>query len=135
MTINKIIRAMVKKPKYDMKTRQNTPSKPIYKELQILTLNNLYYYNLGILAHTFQYSLNLPDKIAEKFVKKKDIVELSTRNNEYELYYNVPKKDTTFRKPTLASSILWNKLPDEIKAIKSKPLFKDKLKQFLLNRI
>ncbi len=68
-------------------------------------------------------------------MKKKEIVELSTRNNEYELYYNVPKKDTTFRKPILASSILWNKLPDEIKAIKSKPLFKDKLKQFLLNRI
>ena len=73
MTINKIIRAIVRKPKYDTKTRQNTPSKPIYKQLQILTLNNLYYYNIGVLAHTFYYSLNLPDKIAEKFVIRRTL--------------------------------------------------------------
>ena len=130
--INKIIRAIARKPKYDKTTRLNTPSKPLYQELEILTLNNLYYYNLGLLAHSFYYSDHLPDKIAENFVLKSSVSTVRTKNNMFDLYYTVPKKDATFRKPTLASTIFWNQLPNNLKSIRSNKTFKAKLKDYLL---
>ncbi len=133
VTVNKIIRAILRKPKYDKNTASNTSSKPLYRELEILTLNNLYYYNLGVLAHSFYYTDTVPDKIAEKLVKKSTITSVQTKNNEYELYYTVPRKETTYRKPTLACTLLWNQLPNELKCIKSKTSFKNKYKQYLLN--
>ena len=132
VAVNKIVRAILRKPKYNKKTGCNTPSKPLYQELDILTLNNLYYYNLGILAHAFYYNHPLPDKITENLVKKSTVSSTRTKNNEFDLYYVVPTKEATFRKPTLACTIFWNKLPTDLKRISSKESFKNKLKHYLI---
>ena len=133
VAINKIVRAITRKPRFDKKTGCNTPSKPLYQELEILTLNNLYYYNLGILAHSFYYNHPLPEKITENLVRKSSVSSKRTKNNEFDLYYAVPTKDATFRKPTLACAVFWNKLPTDIKSTSSKTSFQNKLKFYLIN--
>ena len=102
VAVNKFVRAIlrVRKPRYNKKSGCNTPSKPHYQEHDILTLNNLYYYNLGILAHAFYYNHPLPDKMTENLMKKSTVSSTRTKNIEFDLYYVVPTKElATFRKP------------------------------------
>ena len=133
-TINKVIRAIFRKPKYDKKKKINTASNPLYNELGVLKLCDLYYYNLAMLVHEFYHSNNLPTKLSNKYIKKTDVTAVRTRNNDSELYYSVPNLMSTYRKPTLASAAFWNTLPKELRTVASKNAFKNKLKLFLLEK-
>ncbi len=132
-TQNKIIRAIFRKPRYDKKENMHTSMSPLYKQLGVLKLHDLYYYNLAVMTHDFYHSNILPVKLAEKYVKKTEITEVMTRNNELELYYPTPRLSSTFRKPSVASSSIWNLLPQEIRAISNKNKFKYKLRQYLID--
>ena len=133
-TQNKIIRAIVRKPKHDKQNNTYTSMSPIYKELKILKLYDLYYYNLALMAYSFFHGNDLPDKIAEKFTKKVDITEVRTRNNILELYYTTPRLTSTFKEPNIAAASFWNTLPLELKKLPSLQKFKTELKLYLVEK-
>ena len=45
--MNTIVRAIVRKPKFDNSVQLNTPSKPVHQELKPLCLNYRYFYNFA----------------------------------------------------------------------------------------
>ncbi len=133
-TQNKVIRAIFRKPKYDKLHKTYTSMSPLYKVLKVLKLNDLYYFNLGTMAHNFFHDHDLPDKLVEKFTKKIDVTEVRTRGNEYELYYKTPRLVSTLREPNIASAAFWNTLPNDLRSIDSTSSFKRKLKEYLINK-
>ncbi len=133
-TQNKVVRAIFRKPRYDKKKKTHTSMTPLYKQLGVLKLYDLYYYNLATLSHDYFHSNVLPDKLAEKYVKKCEITNVVTRNNETELYYPTPRLSSTFRKPSVASAAIWNSLPQEIRTISNRNSFKVKLRQYLIDK-
>ena len=131
---NKVIRAIFRKPRFNKSLQMYTSNTPLFKELKVLKLFDLYCFNLASLAHEFYYEKNLPDKIAENFTKTSDISSRNTRNCEYSLYYKTPKLVSTLRKPSIAATNVWNSLPLNIRQLKSKLNFKSKLKEFYLEK-
>ena len=61
-TQNKIIRAVFRKPKFDKVSQTYTSNSPLYKELEVLKIYDLYYYNLACIAHDFFYDRYFPEK-------------------------------------------------------------------------
>lgn len=129
---NKIIRAICRKPKFDKNTQTYTKSTPLYNQLKVLRLKELYLYNLGILVYEYYYNNDSPKLITEKF--KKQNTPQNTRSNNLNLNYDVPKYIKSYGKPSIAGSILWNSLPNDIKMIDKKNTFKQKLKSYLLDK-
>ena len=127
---NKIVRAIFRKPKYDKTSKMHTSVTPLYKELNVMKVSDLYYYNLAILAHDYFHSNTLPEKLAEKL--DKNISERVTRNSQLNLQYRTPHNTLMQRKPSTAISAYWNSLPSTIKSCKSRALFKSKLKAHLI---
>ena len=107
---------------------------PLYKELKVLKLSDLYYYNLAILGHNFFHTNTLPTKIAEKLSKSVDKTSQVTRTLNTNLYYKTPSSKLMQKRPTTAVSAYWNYLPAEIKMCKSINSFKSKLKCFLIEK-
>ena len=66
-TQNKVMRAIFRKPRFDKSLQSYTSNTPLYKELKVLKLFDLYCFNLACLAHEFFFEKNLPEKIAENF--------------------------------------------------------------------
>ena len=133
-TLNKVVRAIFRKPRYDKKNKEHTASNPLYKELGVLKLSDLYYYNLAMIVHEYFYGNNLPEKLSVNYTRKSEVTNFRTRNNEYELYYNTPRLVSTFKKPTISSAAFWNTLPNYIKSLYSKYRFKKQLKQYLIDK-
>ena len=131
---NKALRAIFRKPKYNSEQKIYTESSPLYKELKVLKIKDLYLYNLAILTHDYFNNLNFPDTLKDTYSTQKSEKTTQTRSLNYNLTYKKPKNYNTYRKPTIASSIYWNSLPIEIKNTKSKSTFKIKLKQYLLQK-
>ena len=134
---NKIVRAIVRKPKYNKNEGTYTCTSKLYKDLGFLKLNDLYYFNLALLAHKFvHHKSDLPTSIRDKFKLKADVTVLSsrTRTCNLDLYYELPNNLGTYRKPTLAAAIYWNKLPIDLKSTESYNSFKKKLKNLLIER-
>ena len=128
---NKIVRAILRKPKYDKVNQAYTEMSPLYKKLNILKLKELYLYNLGILVHDYFYNKLFPNAIHEKFVSS--MAENDTRSKNLNLNYNKPRLTNTYRKPSIAGSMFWNSLPNAIKTIKNPSNFKNKLKEYLIS--
>ena len=133
-THNKILRAIFRKPKFDRVTKTHTRTAPLFKTLGILTINDLYYYNLAIIAHQYFHTNSLPDKLNAKFTKKSAITDVRTRNNDLELYYNAPRLVSTFRKPTIAAAAYWNTIPSKIRIIDKIKRFKRELKVYMIGK-
>lgn len=131
---NKVIRAIFRKPNYDKNSKTHTRVTPLYKELNVLKVSDLYYYNLAILGHNFFHSNTLPTKIAEKLSKSSDKTSQVTRNLNNNLYYKTPSNTLMQKRPTTAISAYWNYLPPEIKMSKSLNTFKKKLKCNLIDK-
>ena len=131
-TLNKVIRAIYRLPKYNKQNKTYTSNTPLYKKLGVLKLHCLYYYHLALICHDYFYSINFPDKISQSFTLKENVSCRSTRSNELELYYTSPRLHSTYKKPTLAAAMLWNMLPLEIRKYKIKQTFKFHLKNHLI---
>ena len=131
VALNKIIRAIFRVPKFDKQNNTYTSNGPLYKKLGVLRLHCLYYYHLALLCHDYFYEKNFPEKIASNFTLKEEVSNRNTRSNELDLYYTAPRLNSTYKKPTLAAAMLWNKLPLEIRKIKGKKAYKEKIKQYL----
>ena len=133
---NKVIRAIYRKPNYDRKTGNHTSVTALYKELKVLKLADLYYLNLGVLAHDYIQGNTLPTKLSEKLSKTSDVNTTTrvTRSTNNSLQYNTPRSTIAARKPSTAISAYWNYLPVDIKSCKSKSTFKNKLKNHLIDK-
>ena len=105
----------------------------LYKELNVLKLCDLYYYNLAMLGHDYFHSNTLPEKLALKLNQQYNAeTDRTTRNSVLNLQYKKPSSNLMQRRPTTAISAYWNFLHAEIKSCKSKSTFKVKMKKFLL---
>ena len=132
---NQVLRAIFRKKKYYKTTKTNTPSSPLYKELEFLKLYDLYCYNLAILCFEYYHNKNFPEKIGELFTPRSEISQRETRQHHLDLHVsNKIRLANTCKKPSVAGSAFWNKLPDSIKNISSKKKFKNKLKDYLINQ-
>ena len=131
---NKIIRAIFRKPKFDKKTKTYTETEPLYVQLHVLKLQELYYYNLGILVHDYFNKAQFPELLTEQFDKFRTKQVHETRSMNMNLNYNVPNLINSYRKPTIAGAMFWNSLPNELKCTESKYSFKIKLKNYLLTK-
>ena len=96
--------------------------------MNVLKLEDLYLYNLGILCHDAIYSPNCPSGIKEMFTLRSTINERILRTHELDLYYSPFKLKNTQRKPSTAGAMFWNSLPGNIKSTSSLPSFKSELK-------
>ena len=127
---NKILRAIFGKRKYDKISKTNSPSSPLYKDLQVLKIQDLYYYNLSLLAYDYYNNPGFPEILSEKFTSQSS--NMCSRSHNLNLNYAVPSMKNTYRKPSIASSIMWNKLPIQIRESNTKNIFKKKLKKYFI---
>ena len=133
-TQNKVIRAIFRKPNYDKNTKTPTSVTPLYKELNVLKLCDLFYYNLACLAHDYFHTNTLPLKLSEKLCKQSDISDRSTRNSSFNFHYKTPHNILSQRQPSVAIAAYWNCLPASVKLCKNKNTFKNKLKTYLTEK-
>ena len=131
---NKVIRAIFKKTKFSKKYNAYTESSPLYKELNVLKIKDLYLFNLALLVHDYFNNPNFPETLSETFKTQESKSSIETRSLNYNLTYNKPRTFKSYRKPSIASTMFWNSLPTEIKNTKSKGKFKIKLKQYLIEQ-
>ena len=132
--LKKIIRAIFQKPKYNKKTKEYTETAPLYKKLKVLKLQDLYYFNLALLVHDYFYNPSLPIAIRNKFDEIIIIKQNKTRSEGLNIAYKLPKNKLSCKKPTIAGSSYWNRIPIEIRKIESKSIFKVKLKEMMINK-
>ena len=86
----------------------------------------LYYFNLACIAHEYFH--------AENFVKISHICSLNTRNNAIYLHFNkTPKLVSSYKKPSIAATMIWNTLPVEIRMIKGKSNLRPNLRNITSN--
>ena len=110
---NKSVRALVC-------TRKRDPLSKIFRELNLLKLVDIYYYNLGTFAYdTFvenspKYFINypishnrIPNTITRSRSKTPNAFDFTCGN----IFYKQPKSKKTLNSISYAAAALWNKLP------------------------
>lgn len=109
---------------------RQSSSAPLFIKLEILPLSSLYFLNIGtlffkVLRCDLQINIFPPSTISNT-----NITRFSSCSN-----FLLPKAKTNYGKQTIQFSCLhfWNTLNQDIKASHSIPLFKKKLKHFLLS--
>ena len=127
---NKVLRAIYGKSLKNKVNDEYTQSSPLYKDFEVLKFHDLYYFNLGVLAYEFFNSEHYPEAIKEKFTPQQH--EQYNLRNTLNLTYNVPQLIKSYKKPTIAATLMWNKIPKEIKVL-SKKKFKVALKKFFID--
>ena len=100
---NKIIRSIFRKPRYNKETKSHTKMLPLYSQLNVLKIQELYYYNLGMLAYDYFNSPTFPDLLKEKFDKFRVDSTHATRSQGMNLNYTIPDSFKTYRNPCIAS--------------------------------
>jgi len=97
--------------------------KPFFKELKSLTLPSLYIFESSILVR------RKPDV----FLLNSDYHSYNTRNSN-KIHVNQVKSTLTKKGPVFYSAKIYNKLPEEIRKVKSESGFKKALKEFLIEK-
>ena len=99
-------------------------TEPIFKSLNILPLNSLYYYRIGLLMYKLSNRL-LPDALNKLYVKKNKIHHFPTRNCDK--YYIQTSTDSFSN----VSARIWNVITTNIDVYISFMQFKIVLKLYL----
>ena len=128
------MRAIFRIPKYDRTNNVYNDSSSLYKKLNVLKLNDLYRFNLGILCHNVIHSQTCPIRMKELFTLRADIIDRNTRANELDFYFTSTNLQNTAKRPSIAGAAFWNSLPDKLKGISSLPSFKTQLKALLISK-
>ena len=110
-----------------------TPSLPLFKALDVLNLNELYDYNVGLLMYKLHHSM-LPSTISELFLLNKDFHNYFTRQSHL---IHPPKVSTVLGKTSFKynASLLWNKIMVALDVNNKIGTFKKHMKSFLLQEI
>jgi len=130
---NKALRAIVGASQMD-------PLSSIFRDLNILKLVDLYYYNLSIFA--FETFLNTGPQYFENYISSNAPPRVTRNNNtnrdDYifdfrtdNIYYDQPNLKKTLGSVKYAASALWNKIPIDIKQAKNLNVFKSAMKSWL----
>ena len=72
-------------------------------------------FNLGVLAYEFFYSEHYPEAIKEHFTPQQH--EQYNLRNTLSLTYNVPQLIKCYKKPTIAATLMWNKIPTDFNEV------------------
>ena len=106
----------------------------IYKDLNLLKLVDLYYYNLAIFAYS-TFTDRVPDAF-DGYLAANSVPpthntrgQLNAVNPSY--HYDAPRLKKTLTSIRYASMALWNKLPSDIKNSGSITVFKSRIKPWL----
>ena len=128
---NKAVRALVC-------ARKRDPLSKIFRELKLLKLTDIYYYNLGVFA--YQTFTNGCPHFFDNYAISHNIpvryITRSTKNTAFEftsdpIFYNQPHLQKTLQSIKFAAAALWNKLPIILKQLKNVTTFKSQLKGWL----
>ena len=129
---NKAVRALVC-------ARKRDPLSKIFRELRLLKLIDIYYYNLGIFAYQ-TFTSGCPhffDNYAISHNKHARYVTRSTENTVFDftsdpIFYNQPHLQKTLQSIKFSAAALWNKLPLTLKQLINVTTFKSQLKAWLM---
>ena len=110
--------------------KKNTPSRPLFKELNILPFDKRLEYLRNILVYKALNNL-APNCIRAMFTMSSDIYNAGTRNAKHNLI--LAKVRTSMAKNSFRFSAArsWNELPKDIKEAQSISTFSLKLKTYL----
>ena len=118
--------------------RKRDPLSKIFRELRLLKLIDIYYYNLGIFAYQ-TFTSGCPhffDNCAIFHNKHARYVTRSTKNTVFDftsdpIFYNQPHLKKTLQSIKFSAAALWNKLPSTLKQLINVTTFKSQLKAWL----
>ena len=104
-----------------------------FKALDVLTLNELYDYNVGLVMYKVHHSM-LPSNISELFILNKAIHNHFTRQSHL---IHPPKVSSELGKNSFKykASLLWNKIMVAINVNNKIGTFKKHMKSYLLQKI
>ena len=127
VTQNKILRTLQFK-------NIKTPVNSLYQEFGVLKLRDLHDFNICCIVHKFiHFPHLLPEAINNIFFQNDQIHHYDTRHKKD--LHPIKTKTKLYGEKTVSfqGRNCWNKLPSDIKEIKSINLFKKKLKQHMIN--
>jgi len=125
---NKILRVLQMQPR-DAHTVQ------LYKRYNTLPIPELHNYQIFLLVHKLLYNNNkLPAAFDGYFVPNSAVHSYSARSSS-DLHLLSPQTAVGKKLIKFKTSQLWNRLPDQLKQIRSPNSFKLQLKNYLLNKI
>jgi hypothetical protein len=140
--LQKLIRAQKKIVRLIANVPPRTHTKPIMNRLQILNITNLYILRTCAEMHPFIHptkQLNRPEhdhNYPSVFQRHNYPTRHSLQNKLYIANYNSQKQHPTreIEHLTAKAADTWNLLPETLRSIRSIQVFKQKTKQYLLNR-
>jgi hypothetical protein len=125
---NKILRILQNKP-------LRTHNIELYKSYDTLPLPQLHTYQILLFVHKFiHHPLQLPEALSSYFTRNNSIHNYNTREHgslHLESIYTSYGKKVIVHK----GSVLWNALPNHLKSTQSVSLFKNRLKNHIINEI
>ena len=110
-----------------------TLQKNIYREFNTLKLKDLHYYKICCIAHELIHSPTLlPEAINDILCLKNQIHDYDTRYKKF--LHPVKIQTKLYGEKTISDrgSALWNKLRKHLKETTSAPIFKSKLRKYIL---
>jgi len=113
-----------------------THTKPLLKELNLLSLNDIYYLQLSLFAFDIFKTNNAPDLFKDYLSLAKNISEReSGRTCPLDSYFLPPDLKSTYNTIRLAASAFWNIIPSDLRINQcSKQSFKHKVSKWLLSK-
>ena len=121
--LNKILKIQKRAIRIIYNCHPKTHTAPLFKKANILPIFQLYKFRIALLAFSSFHSLS------------KNMHHLATRHSALSL--PLPKSSSAcgHRQVTYQSATIWNSLPDSIKTINNKSVFKLTLKRHLLDSL
>jgi hypothetical protein len=129
--LDNLLKLQKRAVRYITMSHYRAHSNPLFKELKLLNIYDLYKFYLGIFM--FKYSLDdLPRIFRHYFITRQDIQNRLTRNSSN---YHLPRNKTTFSSKGIRSTgpHLWNGMSPEIKKANNLQIFKLSLKNNMLS--
>ena len=114
------------------KVHYNEHTSPLFKKTKIIKLDDLYQYNVA--NYMFKYNTGvLPTSLNRMFKTNKSFHQYNTRNRNNPCIplskYSISSKSLRHKGPQI-----WNRIPVNLRSIKSARSFKCKLKQNMLSK-
>ena len=127
ITQNKILKILQFK-------KRNAKTNELYKEFEVLKLQDLHMFNICCLVHKVINNREiLPQAINTLFTQNSQVHDYDTRQKEELHPNNINTRGFGAKTISHQGRILWNQLPQNIKDEKSSKVFKRKLKAHLLS--
>jgi hypothetical protein len=113
------------------KTNYNAHTEPLFKNLHILKLNDIFTLQLSKLMHSYMH-ISLPDPLMNMFTINRNIHLYETRHQHQP---HILQRKTAFISKTFIHQApeAWYKLPEKIRQLRSGNSFNRYIKKYLTN--